>query len=50
MKCKCGNEAIDTLVITNKQGDDLSIPFCEEHRSEVEKAMKMLYAEGMGEL
>jgi hypothetical protein len=49
-KCKCGNEAVDNLQLTNKQGDTLTIPFCEEHRTEVEKAISMLYAEGMNEL
>ena len=49
-KCQCGNEAVDTLVVTNKLDKELKIPFCEIHRAEVEKAIEMLYQQGFSEL
>ncbi len=49
-QCKCGKEAVDTLVLTNRVDSELKIPFCEEHRAEVEKAIEMLYAQGFNEL
>lgn len=48
--CRCGKDAVDELLLTNKNGAELRIPFCEDHRGEVEKAVAMLHEKGVNEL